>query len=248
MENRNMPRRRRRGRGEKDDPWGLAIPIAVLLIMMVLTRFVWFLVPLVVLLVVFALSIQKDQEITRRATDIDYWKAPDAKSIFSGSRIGETGGIREPIYETQRKKEQGITAGVLIPIAVLILLFFLTGTVWFIIPIAVLVISFLGSSAKSQQNQSRVIKELERGDAKSVDDAAEETGLSEEKVRRHIVEGKRKGETKVWFDPNTGTKTSTPIRVTEPQAEYVRACEYCGFELRKEDRFCPYCGAPIKAE
>ncbi|MGV9103386.1 MAG: zinc ribbon domain-containing protein [Candidatus Thorarchaeota archaeon] len=28
----------------------------------------------------------------------------------------------------------------------------------------------------------------------------------------------------------------------------MRACEYCGFKLKEDDRFCPYCGAPIKAE
>ncbi|MGV9169756.1 MAG: zinc ribbon domain-containing protein [Promethearchaeia archaeon] len=243
-----MPRRRKRFHGEKDNPFGLAIPIAVLLIIMVLTRIVWLLIPLVVLLIVFASSVRKEQEISRRASDIDYWKAPDVNSPFSGSHMGKTPRDREPIYETQRKQEQGITAGALIPIAVLVILFFLTNIIWFIVPIAVLVIFLFSASAKSQQNQSHVIKELETGDAKSIDDAASETGLPEEKVRRHVVESKRKGKTNVWFDPETGRKISTSLRVTEPQTEKVRACEYCGFKLKEDDRFCPYCGAPIKAE
>ncbi|MDF1539839.1 MAG: zinc ribbon domain-containing protein [Candidatus Thorarchaeota archaeon] len=124
---------------------------------------------------------------------------------------------------------------------------FVTSLSWvFLIPIFFLFWSFFASVLKNIRGRSEVREEIQKGDVESIQDIADRTGMREEQVRRHIVHDKRGGTADIWFDSSTGQRAFTPV--PERTSADLYGCKYCGFALRSEDRFCPYCGAPIMAE
>ena len=95
--------------------------------------------------------------------------------------------------------------------------------------------------------RAKVREEIERGQLKSVHDISSHIDMPEERVRRHIVYEKRSGSSDLWFDSATGEGTTKPIVTKEPAGTSRVGCTYCGFALKDPDRFCPFCGAPIRA-
>jgi hypothetical protein len=224
-----------------DSPIGLLIPIGVLVIVMLAVGEPWLLVPIFILGVIFMSGAAQSRRIESREKDYDYWKAPEPGQYTSGYTPGPV----KPIYDQKKQKDQGITCGTLIPIIFVAWLFLETLSWVFLIPLIFLLTSLLETASKRGRGKSKVRDQLQRGDLRTVQDIADTTGMPEERVRQHIVEEKRGGHTDVWFDPSSGQVTQTPIRVVEPTQTRV-GCSYCGFALKPEDRFCPYCGAPIK--
>ena len=98
-----------------------------------------------------------------------------------------------------------------------------------------------------RKRSAKIKEEMHRCNVRTVSDISSRTGLPEEKVRERIVTEKRSGSSDVWFDPHSGEITHSPIKIVEPTTSSSVGCAYCGFALKPEDRFCPFCGAPIKA-
>ncbi|TXT57955.1 MAG: hypothetical protein BAJATHORv1_10665 [Candidatus Thorarchaeota archaeon] len=170
--------------------------------------------------------------------------APGEVVVPSSPRRERT--TQKPIYDRKKQKEGGITCGTFIPIVIVGWLF-LTTTSWiFLIPLFVLLASLIGDIIKRIHTSSEVREELRHGAGQSVPEIADRAGVPEEHARRVIVDEKRRGESDIWFDPNTGSRTSSPTSVVTPSGGQI-GCVYCGFALKDTDRFCPYCGAPIKA-
>jgi hypothetical protein len=230
---------------ERDEQYGLVIPIAILIGIYLLTGVGWLFIPIVVLLCVLCGNVREDAQIRKSEEEIHYWKAPEPGVQTSGY-IPDTVYDGKPIYDRRRQKEQGTDFGILIPIFILGVVYVLTGVGWIFIPIAVLLIMFICSFFDRSRNSAQVREHLYQDDVETIPDIASRTGMSEEKVRRYIVDQKRSGESGIWFDPTTGTKVSAPAREVSPERT-ERGCPYCGFALKEQDRFCPFCGAPIRA-
>ncbi|MFW9786155.1 MAG: zinc-ribbon domain-containing protein [Candidatus Thorarchaeota archaeon] len=226
---------------DNDNPWGLLIPIGVLLIVLFGTGEPWLLFPIFILGIIFASGVVQSNRIQARRQDYSHWKAPEPRSMTSGY----TPETSKPIYDQKKQRDQGITCGTLIPIIFVGWLFLETLSWFFLIPLGFLIASLIETATKQDRGKSKVRDQLQRKNIRSVQDIADTTGMTEERVRRHIVTEKRSGESDVWFDPSSGEMTHTQVQVEEPVKTKV-GCLYCGFALRPEDRFCPYCGAPIK--
>ncbi len=225
----------------EESPIGLLIPIGVLLIVMLAIGEPWLLIPIFVLGVIFISGAAQSRRIRTRERDYDYWKAPEPGTYTSGY-IPEQ---NKPIYDQKKQKDQGITCGTFIPIIFVGWLFLQTMSWVFLIPLVFLIAGLIETATKPNRGKSRVRDQLGRENVRSVQDIADSTGMTEERVRQHIVTDKRSGQSDVWFNPSSGEVTHTPIRIVEPTQSKV-GCTYCGFALKPEDRFCPYCGAPIK--
>ncbi len=234
---------------DEDSQFGLLIPVVVLLIVMIYTGVVWILIPIGVLVIVFFSESAERRRIEARRREIDHWKAPEPGTITSGYTPESPTPDAKPIYDRQKRKDEGVAFGTLVPIFIIGWLYVSTNSWVFLIPLAVLVISFLGSIVNSARGRSEVRDEIQKGDARTVLDISDRTGIPEERVRRHIVREKRSGTSDVWFDSSTGETIPSPTRVVErePSASQV-GCKYCGFALKADDRFCPFCGAPVKAD
>ncbi|MFX1368914.1 MAG: zinc-ribbon domain-containing protein [Promethearchaeota archaeon] len=231
---------------DSDDQWGLVIPIGVLFVIYMITGVGWVFFPILILLCVLCGNVREDALIRRREEEIDYWKAPERGTYTSGYMPEGTPYGAKPIYDRRKQKQQGTDFGLLIPIFILGAVWLFTGVVWMAIPILVLIILFFSSFSSRSKASAQVRDYMHKKDIESVQDIADKTGMSEERVRRYIVDQKRSGESAIWFDPSTGTKVPSPVKET-PAEKTIRACPYCGFALKEADRFCPFCGAPIRA-
>ena len=228
-------------RENNDSPWGLLIPIGVLLIVMFAVGEPWLLVPIFVLGIIFLSGTAQSSRIQSRQREYDHWKTPEPGSTTSG-HIPEPS---KPIYDQKKQKDQGITCGTFIPIIIIGWLFLETLSWVFLIPLFFLFASLIETATKRDRGKTRVRDQLRREDTRTVQDIADRTGMTEDRVRQHIVTDKRRGDSDIWFDSSSGEVTHTPVRVEDP-AHTRTACPYCGFALKSEDRFCPYCGAPVK--
>ncbi len=231
---------------DSDDQWGLVIPIGVLVVIYMITGVGWVFFPILILLCVLCGNVREDAIIQRREEEIDYWKAPEPGTYTSGYMPESTPYGAKPIYDRRKQKQQGTDFGLLIPIFILGTVWLFTGVVWMAIPILVLIILFFSSFSSRSKASAQVRDYMYKKDVESVQDIADKTGMSEERVRRYIVDQKRSGESAIWFDPSTGTKVASPTKEM-PAEKTSRACPYCGFALKESDRFCPFCGAPIRA-
>ena len=227
---------------DNDNPWGLLIPIAVLLIVMFGIGEAWLLLPIFILGIILISGIVQNSRINARKREYDHWKAPETGGMTSGY-ISETS---KPIYDQKKQKDQGITCGTFIPIIFVGWLFLETQSWVFLIPLAFLFAPIIETIANQGRGKAKVRDQLKKDNIRTVQDIADSTGMTEEKVRRYIVTEKRSGQTDVWFDPKSGEVTHSPGKLVE-QTPTKTGCSYCGFALKSEDRFCPYCGAPIKA-
>jgi preprotein translocase subunit YajC len=226
---------------------GILIPIIILGIVLLTTDVYWLLIPIVVLFIVFIQERNQQQKIKSKKESFDYWRASESRTYTSGAASESTIYDDKPIFDRTKQKEQESACGLLIPIAIIGILWISFGFVWwFLIPLVVLIFSFVSTLMKQKKGRTYVISELQSGDARTIPEIASRTGVSEDKVRKHIVTEKRSGMTDVWFDSSTGAATTTPAETVESSPDTRGGCPYCGFELRRQDRFCPYCGAPIK--
>lgn len=224
-----------------DNPFGLLIPIGVLLIAMLFTGVPWLLIPIFVLGVIFVSGVAQNRRIQSRKSEYDHWKTPESGTYTSGYTPEAT----KPIYDQKKQTDEGITCGTLIPIIFVGWLLLETMSWVFLIPLFCLIASTFDAATKRSRGKSKVWDQLVMKETRTVQDIADTTGMNEERVRQQIVDEKRSGHADVWFDPSSGQVTRKPIQIVEP-AHADRGCSYCGFALRSEDRFCPYCGAPIK--
>jgi hypothetical protein len=232
---------------DENEICGLLIPIVILGIVMFATRVIWLLIPIVVLFIVAIEELNQRRKIKSKKEILDYWHAQESGTYTSGAAPEPEIYDDKSIYDRTKQKEQESACGLLIPIFIIGILWVISGFAWwFLIPLVVLIFSFVSTLMKQTKGRTYVISELQRGDARTVPEIASRTGVSEDKVRKHIVTEKRSGATDVWFDPSTGAATTTPIETVEYSSDTRGACPYCGFELKRQDRFCPYCGAPIK--
>jgi hypothetical protein len=231
-----------------DSPLGLAIPIGILLIVLWFTGVVWILIPIFVLLLVFIGSVLEQKRIDQRSPKYDYWKSPDEEGRSSGYRPIEPSESQRPIYKRKEQKEEGVACGTVIPIVILLWLFLESGSWVFLIPFFFILASLAKSLSIRFRGSPDVKRQLERHDSRTVTEIADTTGVPEERVRRQIVREKRTGKSEIWFNPETGQTTPSPMRNIQPSKQIEKACSYCGFSLKSEDRFCPYCGAPIMAK
>ncbi len=226
-------------------PIGLLIPIGVLLIVMFGIGEPWLLVPIFILAIILLSGRSQEQKIKSREREIDHWRAPESDTYSSGYTPEPIVEDTKPIYDQKKRKDEGITCGTFIPIIIIGWLY-LQSTSWvFLIPLVFLLISLIKNISKQTRGKSQVREEL-LGEGGSVSEISDRTGLPEEKVRQHIVTEKRSGSSDVWFDPSSGEMTSSSIRVVDEPTEKEVGCTYCGFALKREDRFCPFCGAPIR--
>ena len=234
---------------DEDSPIGILIPIAILVIVWVYTGVDWILIPVGILVIVFFSEAAERRQIESRVHEIDHWKAPGPGTQTSGYVPERSPMDTKPIYDRKKRKDEGVAFGTLIPIFIIGWLYLSTGSWVFLIPLLVLVLSFLSSIVSNRRGSSEVKDEIQRGDSLTVEEIADRTGMPEERVRRHIVREKRSGASDVWFDPSTGETVPSPIRVVGPEPSLSTAgCKYCGFALKSEDRFCPFCGAPVRVE
>jgi hypothetical protein len=231
-----------------ENPWGLLIPIGILVIVYLSLRVDWLLIPIVILTLVFFGGVSEERKIETKRKRTELPRTTDSSVITSG-HMPETNYVQDrPIYDRKKQKEEGLALGTLIPIVIIGWLWLSSGLAWpFAIPLFVLVIVLLSNIVEHFKGQSRVRDELERSDATTIPEIASRAGVPEERVRRHIVREKRGGTSDVWFDSATGTTTSTRMRAEEIATVRSVGCLYCGFALKPEDRFCPFCGAPIRA-
>ena len=225
---------------------GLLIPIIVLLIVLLGTREPWLLIPIMILAIILFSGRSEDKKIREREKEIEYHRDQQPRTPPTGYTSGPVVQETKPIYDQKKRKEEGVTCGTFIPI-IFIGWLYLTSRSWvFLIPLVILVISLFETLYNQISGKSEVREELRKAGG-SVSDISDRTGLPEEKVRQHIVTEKRSGSADVWFDPSSGQMTSKPVRPAEEVPEKKVGCTYCGFALKPEDRFCPFCGAPIKA-
>lgn len=231
-----------------ENPWGLLFPIGILAIVYLSLRVIWLLIPIVILTLVFFGGVSEERKIKTERRGTELQRTTDSSAITSGHMQEEEYVQDRSIYDRRKQKEEGLALGTLIPIAIIGWLWLSSGFAWpFAIPLFVLVVVFLSNIVEHFKGQSRVRDELERGEATTIPEIASRVGIPEERVRRHIVREKRGGTSDVWFDSATGTTTSTPVGAEERTTVRGVGCPYCGFALKPEDRFCPFCGAPIRA-
>ena len=223
---------------DDDDSIGLLIPIVILLVLLVWLQIVWLLIPIVILLFVFVSSIAEGRKIKER----QYWTRSRLEDYPSTKPIEE-----KSVYDRKKQKDEGVTCGTFIPIIIIGWLFLETLSWVFLIPLFFLVFSLILRILKGISGRAKVREEIEWGQLQSVHDISSHIGMSEERVRRHIVDEKRSGSSDLWFDSTTGQATASPIVADEPPSTSKVGCTYCGFALKDADRYCPYCGAPIRA-
>ncbi|MHA1636734.1 MAG: zinc ribbon domain-containing protein [Candidatus Thorarchaeota archaeon] len=223
---------------DDDDPIGLMIPIGILLILLVWLQIVWLLIPIAVLLIVFVSSIAEGRKIKER----QYWTSPGSDDYQSTKPIEE-----KSVYDRKKQKDEGITCGTFIPIIIIGWLLLETLSWVFLIPLFFLVFSLIKRILDGMSGRAKVREEIEQGKLGSVHDMSSHIGMPEDRVRRHIIDEKRSGSSDLWFDSTTGQATGKPIVTEEPTSTSIIGCTYCGFALKDADRFCPYCGAPIRA-
>jgi hypothetical protein len=207
----------------------------------------WLLVPIAVLGIIFLADAMQSNKIERRQAQVDYWKAPEPGTYSSGSIPDYRPIETKPIYDQKKQKAQGVTCGTLIPIIFVGWLYWESRSWVFLIPLLFLFAGLIENLSKSTRGKSRIKEEIQRENVGTVSDISSRTGLPEERVRQRIVTEKRSGSSDVWFDPKSGEITHSPVRDVDQPAMQSRGCSYCGFALKSEDRFCPFCGAPIKA-
>jgi disulfide bond formation protein DsbB len=227
--------------------FGLLIPIGVLFIVMFAIGERWLLVPIFVLLVIFIGDFVQGSRIEKRQHQVDYWKAPDPDTYSSGTIPDYPTIDTKPIYDQKKQKEQGVTCGTLIPIIFIGWLFWESRSWVFLIPLLFLFVGLIENVSKSTRGKSRIREEMQRENVRTVSDISDRTGLTEEKIRQRIVTEKRSGSTDVWFDSTSGEITHVPIGTVIEPTKSSAGCSYCGFALKPDDRFCPFCGAPIRA-
>ena len=231
-----------------ENPWGLLIPIGILVIVYLSLDIIWLLIPIVILTIVFLGGVSEEQKIKTKRRRTELPRTTDSSTITSGHMPEKKYVQDRPIYDRKKQKEEGLALGTLVPIVIIGWLWLSSELAWpFAIPLFVLVVVFLSNIVEHFKGQSGVRDELERSEATTIPEIASRVGVPEERVRRHIVRKKRDGDSDVWFDPATGITTSTPVRVKEITTVRGVGCLYCGFALKPEDRFCPFCGAPIRA-
>ena len=226
---------------------GLLIPIVVLLIVMFGTGVPWLLIPIVILSIILISGRSEDQKIKKREREITRKKTQEPGTYSSGYTPEPVVEETKPIYDQKKRKEEGVTCGTFIPVIILGWLYLQTSSWVFLIPLFILVVALLETLYNQIRGKSEVREELRRDARGSVSDISDRTGLPEEKVRQHIVTEKRSGSADVWFDPSSGEMTSSSIREIDEPTEKKVGCTYCGFALKPADRFCPFCGAPIRA-
>ncbi|NWF95012.1 MAG: zinc ribbon domain-containing protein [Candidatus Thorarchaeota archaeon] len=219
---------------DKYVPWSLLIPIGVLMSVMLGTGVPWLLIPVFVLTSVLIFSLSAERKMS---------------SIAGRGHAGPVGNdAYKPIYDQKRQKEEGVSCGILIPIGIMSWLFLVSGFSWpFLISLFVLVLVFLQGLVVSIRGRGEVVERLKTVRGARVDEIADSIGITPDRARQHIVHEKRRGAADVWFDPVTGESVPGKSPIAERASSDSRTgCIYCGFALRSEDRFCPYCGAPIK--
>jgi len=226
--------------------FGLLIPIVVLLIVMFSTGERWLLVPIGVLLIIFVADAFENSRIKKRQEQIDYRRVPEPRTYSSGSSQAPQIPVSKPIYDQKKQKEQGVNCGIFIPIFIIGWLYYESRSWVFLIPLFFLFVGLIENISQSVRGKSKVREEIRQESVRTVSDLSDRTGLTEEKIRQHIVTEKRSGSSDVWFNPSSGEITHTPVQYADESAKVTVGCPYCGFVLRSEDRFCPYCGAPIK--
>ncbi len=231
---------------DKEISFGILIPIVVLLIIMFSIGERWLLVPIGVLLIVFFADVYENSRIKKKQEQIDYQRVPKSGTSSSGSYQGSQIPLSKPIYDQKKQKEQGVNCGIFIPIFIIGWLYYVSGSWVFLIPLFFLFVGLVENISQSTRGKSKVREEIRHEDVRTVSDLSNRTGLTEEKIRQHIVTEKRSGSSDVWFNPSSGEITHTPIEYADEPVKAKGGCPYCGFVLRFEDRFCPYCGAPIK--
>ena len=227
--------------------FGLLIPIAVLLIVMFGIGERWLLLPIAVLVIIFIVDAIESSEIKKREEQTDYWEAPRPTTDVSGYASDQSATEVKPIYDQKKQKDQGVTCGTLVPIIIVGWLYWESRSWVFLIPLLFLAIGLIENLSKGVRGKSRIREEIEREKVGTVADLSDKTGLPEERIRQHIVTEKRSGSTDIWFDPSSGEITHSPVRAADEPARSSVGCSYCGFAIRPEERFCPFCGAPIKA-
>lgn len=227
--------------------FGLLIPIAVLFIVMFSIGERWLLLPIFILLIIFIGDVVQSSKIEKREQQFDYWKAPEPGKYSSGTIQDRPIVQPKPIYDQKKQKEQGVTCGTLIPIIFIGWLYWESRSWIFLIPLLFLFVGLIENMSRSMRGKSKIREEMQRESVGTVSDISSRTGLPEEKIRQRIVTEKRSGSTDVWFDPASGEITRSPVRVVDEPTRAAVGCLYCGFALKPEDRFCPFCGAPIKA-
>ncbi|TFG31280.1 zinc ribbon domain-containing protein [Candidatus Thorarchaeota archaeon] len=227
--------------------FGILIPIVVLVIVMLSSGERWLMIPITILFFIFIGDAYQNMKIRQKREQIDYWKAPDAGIHRFGSTTELQRTDRKPIYDQKKQKEQGVTCGTVIPIVIVGWLFLMSGSLVFMIPLLCLLASLIDNLTKSTRRTSIIKEEMRKENIRTVSDISSRTGLPEERVRESIVTEKRSGASNVWFDSESGEITRSPIKVIEPAEKLSIGCVYCGFALKPQDRFCPFCGAPIKA-
>ena len=230
--------------------FGLLIPIAVLFIVMFSIGERWLLVPIGILLIIFVADTYENSRIKKRQEQIDYQRVPEPSMYSSGTNQEQQMPASKPIYDQKKQKEQGVNCGIFIPIFIIGWLYFESRSWVFLIPLFFLFVGLIENISQSVRGKSKVREEIRHENVRTVTDLSDRTGLTEEKIRQHIVTEKRSGSSDVWFNPSSGEITHGPIRYTDDEtdesAKTTVGCPYCGFVLKSEDRFCPYCGAPIK--
>ncbi|MBE0526436.1 MAG: zinc ribbon domain-containing protein, partial [Candidatus Thorarchaeota archaeon] len=226
---------------------GLLIPIVVLFIVMFGTGVPWLLIPIAILSIILLSGRSEDEKIKKREQEIIHRKIPES-GIYS-SRYSPEPVVEEakPIYDQKKRKEEGVTCGTFIPIIIIGWLYLQTYSWVFLIPLFILIIALLETLYGQVRGKSEVMEELRKKPIGSISDISDRTGLPEQKVRQHIVTEKRSGSSDVWFDPSSGEMISSPIRTVDESVAKKVGCTYCGFALKPDDRFCPFCGAPIRA-
>ncbi len=226
--------------------FGLLIPIAVLLIVMFGIGERWLLVPIAILLLIFIGDFFETSQIKKREEQVHHWKVQEPAADTLGYTPDQSTTEAKPIYDQKKQKDQGVTCGTLVPTIIVGWLYWESRSWVFLIPLLFLVIGLIESLLSSVRGKSRIREEIEREKVGTVSDLSDKTGLPEERIRQHIVTEKRSGSTDIWFDPSSGEITHSPVRAADERVRSSVGCSYCGFALRPEDRYCPFCGAPIK--
>ena len=150
--------------------YGLLIPIAVLLIVMIGVGEPWLLLPILILTCIFLSSRNEDKKIKTRASDADYWRAPEAGTYTSGQIPEPRMDGPKPLYDQKKRKEEGVTCGTFIPIIIVGWLFLQTWSWVFLIPLVFLFVSLIDNLTKQSQGKSQVREELRRDSIGSVSD------------------------------------------------------------------------------
>ncbi|TFF83848.1 hypothetical protein EU524_01765, partial [Candidatus Thorarchaeota archaeon] len=101
---------------ESDSPWPLLIPIGVLLIVFIGTGVPFVLIPVFILVCVMAGGLSEERKIRSTRQEMDLWEKPAPGVYTSGSMPDPTLSKGKSIFEREKRKEEGIAFGLLIPI------------------------------------------------------------------------------------------------------------------------------------